>query len=90
MKIKVKLSSLLRQATNWQEIVEVDAETPEACLRIVETRYPDVRQWIYDKHGKMWDRLQLFVNGKMIQRNELNEPMKDGDELDILLNIGGG
>jgi molybdopterin converting factor small subunit len=90
VKVRVKLSNLLRQATNWQEIVEVDAETPEECLRIVEAQFPDVRQWIYDKHGKMWDRLQLFVNGKVIGRDELSMPMQDGDELHVLLNIGGG
>ena len=49
---------------------------------------PDYR--IYDKDGKMWDRLQLFVNGKMIGRDELSRPMQDGDELQVLLNIGGG
>jgi hypothetical protein len=90
MTVRVRLSNLLRQATDWQEILEVDAGTPEECLRVVEVRFPEVRKWIYDKHGKMWDRLQLFVNGKMILREEINQPIQDGDELHILLNIGGG
>ena len=90
MTVQVRLSNLLRQATEWQEVVEVDAKTPEECLRAVEAQFPDVKKWIYDKHGKMWDRLQLFVNGKTILREEINTPMKDGDELHILLNIGGG
>ena len=90
MTVKVKLSNLLRQATDWQEIVEVTARTPEECLHIVVTQFPDVRKWIYDKNGKMWDRIQFFVNGKSIDRDQLPEPIQDGDELHILLNIGGG
>ena len=90
MTVKVKLSNLLRQATNWQEIVEVAAKTPEECLYAVVTQFPDVRKWIYDKNGKMWDRIQFFVNGKGIGRDQLGKPIHDDDELHILLNIGGG
>ena len=90
MTVTVRLSNLLRQATNWQEVLEVDAKTPEGCLRSVEELFPEVRKWIYDKNDKLWDRLQLFVNGMMIGRDELSKPMEDGDELHIVLNIGGG
>jgi molybdopterin converting factor small subunit len=88
--VTVKLSSLLRQATNWQEAVEVDAHTSQECLHAVVTRFPDVRKWIYDPDGKMWDRIQFFLNGKRIRWDELDRPIQDGDELHVLLNIGGG
>jgi molybdopterin converting factor small subunit len=90
MTVRVRLSNLLRQATDWQEIVEVTAETPEECLRAVVTRFPDVTKWIYDKDGRMWDRIQFFVNQERIHRDQLGKPIQDGDELHILLNIGGG
>ena len=90
MPVRVRLSNLLRQATDWKEIVEVDAQTPEDCIDAVVTRFPDVRKWIYDKNGEMWDRLQLSLNGKRIGRDELDTPIRDGDEMHVLLNIGGG
>ena len=90
MPVRVRLSNLLRQATDWQEIVEVDAQTPEECLDAVVARFPDVRKWIYDKNGKMWDRIQFFINGEVMDRSELRNPLQEGDELHILLNIGGG
>jgi hypothetical protein len=90
MTVEVRLSNLLRQATDWRERIEVNARTPEECIQAVLTDFPDVRKWIYDKHGRMWDRIQFFVNGKRIGRDELSDPMKEGDELHILLNIGGG
>ncbi len=90
MKVRVRLSSLLRQATNWQETFDVEAHTPEACLRSLEARFPDLRRWMYDQEGKMWDRLQIFLNGKRIGLDGLSTPMQEGDELYVLLNIGGG
>ena len=90
MSIRVKLSSLLRKAANWQEFIEMDESTPIDCLRRLEAMFPDVRQWIYDRDGNMWDRLQFYVNKEMIHRDELENPLTDGDEFHILLNIGGG
>ncbi len=90
MSVRVRLSTLLRQAANWQETVEINQYTPLACLQDLETQFPDIRKWIYDKQGNMWGRLQLFVNGEMIRPEELTLPIKDDDELFILLNIGGG
>ena len=45
---------------------------------------------MYDQEGKMWDRLQIFLNGKRIGLDGLSTPMQEGDELYVLLNIGGG
>ncbi len=90
MPVNVKLSTLLRPATGWQEMVEIDADTPADCLKQLEDRFPEIHRWIYDKKGNMWGRLQIFVNGKMILLDELSTPLHDNDELFILLNIGGG
>ena len=90
MGVILKLSSLLRQATDWQETFEVNQYTPLDCLHDLEGRFPDIRKWTHDKHGKMWDLLQFFLNGEMLNRDELTSPIEDGDELFILLNIGGG
>jgi len=90
MAVNVRLSSLLRQAAGWQEVVQVEGETPLHCIEALLRRYPDMRRWIYDKHGHLWDRLQLFVNGEMIHGEDLLQPLAEGDEIHVLLNIGGG
>ncbi len=90
MEVKVRLSSLLRQSAGWKESVTLEAETPLRCLQALIDHYPDMRRWIYDKDGNLWDRLQLFINDGMIHRHELSHPLSEGDELYILLNIGGG
>lgn len=90
MSVRLRLSPLLRQATDWQEIFQVDEHTPLECLHHLESQFPDMRKWLYDKHGNMWDRLQFFLNGEMLCLEELTHAIKDDDELFILLNIGGG
>ena len=90
MKIKVRLSNLLRQAAGWKEVVEVDGSTPRECIERLEHMFPEIRRWIYDKDGRMWDRLQLFVNRQMISKDKLDQQLKSDDELYLLLNIGGG
>ncbi len=90
MSVKVKLCSMMRQSADWQEFVEANGNTPKECLDDLERQYPDIRRWIYDKHGEMWPRLQLYVNDEIIYEEELNNHINDGDELYVLLNIGGG
>jgi molybdopterin converting factor small subunit len=90
MKINVKISSIMRQDANWKEIIEVEGSTPMECTDNLVKKYPGIRRWIYDKKGDMWPRLQYYVNNEIIYPQELNNPLKEGDELFILLNIGGG
>jgi molybdopterin converting factor small subunit len=60
------------------------------CLQDLETQFPGIKQYIYDKHGDLRPQLQFFVNGQIIYANKLNALLKEGDELFILLAIGGG
>lgn len=90
MSPRVRLSTLLRQAAGWQEVLEIKEETPVECLQYLEKNFPDMRRWLYDNRGNMWDRLQIYLNGEIIHGGELTKRLDDEDELFILLNIGGG
>ena len=90
MSVRLKVSFHLRRFTDGQEYVEVTGNTPMECLQDLETQFPSIKQYIYDKHGDLRPQLQFFVNGQIIYSNKLKDPLKDGDELFILLAIGGG
>jgi len=60
------------------------------CLQALQSRFPKIRQWLFDKQGSLRPQVQLFVNGQKIYADELNKPLKDEDELLILFAIGGG
>jgi molybdopterin converting factor small subunit len=90
MAVKVKVSSLLQKFTNWQECVEVEGNTPLECLHALEKQFPSIKRLLYDKQGKLRPQFWFFVNRQKISSDELNNPLKDGDELMILLAISGG
>jgi molybdopterin converting factor small subunit len=90
MTVKVKLSLLLRKFSNGEEVVEVSVGTPLACLRELEGRCPGIEEWLYDKQGELKSQVWLFVNGERIYGDDVAAPLKDGDELSILLAIVGG
>jgi molybdopterin converting factor small subunit len=93
MKVKVKLSNLLRQFSQLQgepEVFEVDGSDALECLRVMVERYPSMRQWVYDKEGKLLGLMQFFVNGEKLLLSEYSKALKDGDELYIFFATGGG
>jgi molybdopterin converting factor small subunit len=93
MKVKVKLSNLLRQFSQLQsepEVFEVSGSNPLECLRVMVGRHPTMRQWVYDKDGKLLGVMHFFVNGEKLLVSEHSKSLQDGDELLIFFAIGGG
>ena len=93
MKIKVGLSSLLRQfggLTTEPNTIEVAASTPLECLRVLVGQFPSLRQWVYDKEGHLLPSTMFFVNGEKLLADEFTRPLKDGANLFILLAFAGG
>ncbi len=94
MTVKVKMSSLLRQLaqlTKEPDTIDVSAPDPVQCLQHLVERFPSMRKWVYDsKQGKLLPQVQFFVNGQKLLTREFAKPLKDGDELLILIAIGGG
>ncbi|RLC93060.1 MAG: hypothetical protein DRI39_03480 [Chloroflexi bacterium] len=88
--IKVKISPVLRALANCQETVEMSADSPLDCLAKLEAQFPRLREWLYDKQGQFLPQVQLFVNGDRAYPEEWSNHLKDGDELFIMLAIGGG
>jgi molybdopterin converting factor small subunit len=93
MKVKVKLSNLLRQFSELQgepEVFEVTGSNALECLQVMVERYPAMRKWVYDKEGKVLGLMQFFVNSEKLLMSEHSKPLKDGDELYIFFATGGG
>ena len=93
MMVRVGLSSLLRQfggLTAEPDTVEVAASTPLECLQVLVGRFPSLRQWVYDKEGRLLPSTMFFVNKEKLLPREFASPLKDGDELLIVLAFAGG
>ncbi|MBA7713772.1 hypothetical protein ES703_122782 [subsurface metagenome] len=93
--VKVKIPLILRQFTNGQEVVEVPASNALECLHNLTAQFPSLRRWLYNKQGELRPQVWFFVNGERINRerinaDELTNPLRDGDELLIMLAVAGG
>ena len=96
MKIRVKLSSLLRQFGNLDgqpETMEMsvsDKVNPAEFLESLADRFPALKKWLYDKEGKLRPVIFVFVNGEKLLSGDFSEPLQDGDEVFVVFSFAGG
>lgn len=90
MSVKINIHPFLSQHTNGQDSVEVNGSTVGQCLEQLVARYPELRKWLFEKDGKLNRLVELYVNAESSYPEELAKPVKDGDELYIIIIISGG
>ncbi len=90
MSIKINISPVLYQYTNNERVAEVNGSTVGECLNDLVRQFPNIKQWLFDKNGKLYSYFDIYVNGKSAYPEELAKPVKDGDELHLIFLISGG
>ena len=90
MEVIIRLPGMLRVLANGQERVQVMGNTTLECLDDLESRFPVVRDWIRDGNGELLAYVQFFVNGESVHGDDLTRSLKNGDEIAIIVAIGGG
>jgi molybdopterin converting factor small subunit len=88
--VKINIHPFLSQHTNNQDVVEVNGSTVGQCLQQLVARFPELRQWLFEKNGKLNRLVEIYVNMESSYPEELAKPVKDGDELHIIIIISGG
>ena len=90
MSIKVRLHPILKRLAGGQEVVEVTGHTTGECLEDLESRFPVIKQLIRDNRGQLRRYCSILVNSESTYPEELATPVKDGDQIDIVVFFGGG
>jgi molybdopterin converting factor small subunit len=90
MSIKVRLHPILQKLAGGQEVLEVTGHTTGECLENLESRFPVIKQLIRDKRGQLRRYCEILVNSASTYPEELTTPVKDGDQIDIVVFFGGG
>ena len=90
MSIKVKICPTLSRYTNNQQAAEVNGSTVGECHDHLVKQFPDLRQALFDKNGRLYRYLNVYVNGESAYPEELVKPVKDGDNLHIVMIVAGG
>ena len=90
MSIKIAIPSYLQPLTNNTEAVAVNGSTVGECLNHLIKQFPRMEKMLLAKNGKLFDYVNIYINGEDAYPEELAKPVKEGDELHILYIIGGG
>lgn len=90
MSIKVKISPVLQKFTGGREVVEATGNTTGECLNSIEVQFPGIRERIRDGQGQVTAPYDIYVNGEPVYPEELTTPVKDGDEMAIVVFMVGG
>ncbi len=90
MSIKLILDPILDHLTGNTREMEVEGATIGECLNAAVSRFPSARPGFFQPGGELIDYLNVLLNGKSAFPDELNKKVKDGDEIRIVLIVGGG
>ena len=86
--MKVLLHPYLTEGTEAQ--VELDGKTVGECLKGLVARFPAMHSKLFGKSEKLHGYIEILVNAQTTFPKELAYPLKDGDEVTILVFLSGG
>ncbi|HXG09565.1 MAG TPA: ubiquitin-like small modifier protein 1 [Gemmataceae bacterium] len=90
MSVRIHIPTPMRQHTEGQAVVEVNAATVQAALDELGRKYPAIVQKIF-ANGQVQRYVNLYLNDEDIRYlDNLATPVKDGDELAIIPAVAGG
>ena len=90
MPVRVHIHTTHRQFTNGLEVVSVEGNTVGECLSRLVQQYPGMEKALFAKKDKLLNVVEVFVNHATAYPNELAKPVKDGDEITLLVMLAGG
>ncbi len=90
MSIEIKISPVLAQYTNNQQVARVNGSTVGECLDHLVKQFPDLKQSLFDKSGRVHRYIDVYINGESAYPEELAKSVKAGDNLNIVTVLAGG
>jgi molybdopterin converting factor small subunit len=90
MALKVHIHTTHRQYTNGLEVVEVKGNTVGDCLNHLVQQFPGMEKALFAKKDKLHNIVEIYVNHATAYPNELVKPVKDGDEIHLVVMLAGG
>ncbi len=72
-------------------MVDVACNSLVECLEALESRFPELAAQLRGSEGTLRPSVQLYLNGESLRyRPSMDAPLRDGDELVIMMPIAGG
>jgi molybdopterin converting factor small subunit len=90
MAVKVHIHRTHRQFTNGLEVVAVEGNTVGECLNQLIKQFPGMEKALFAKKDKLLNIVEVYVNHASAYPNELVKPVKDADEIHLVIMLAGG
>ena len=87
----VNIPVALRQYTQNQSDLQVDASTVQEVLQKLDALFPGLKAFILDESSELRRYVNVFVNGKDIRSGDgITTKLKEGDQVRIVPAVAGG
>jgi molybdopterin converting factor small subunit len=90
MAVNVHIHTTHRQFTNGLEVVAVEGSTVGECLNHLIQQFPGMARALFDNKDKLRNIIEVYVNHGSAHPHELVKPVKDGDEIHLIVMLAGG
>ncbi len=90
MSVKVRLHQYFQEMARDQEVVEAKGGSVKEMIDDLEARYPGIKEHLVDGRGRLQGFVELFVNNEVVYPENTAMPVKDGDNVEILMIVAGG
>jgi len=90
MAVNVSIHKTHRQFTNGLEVVAVEGKTVGECLTHLIKQYPGMEKALFAKKDKLHNNVEIYLNHATAYPDELAKPVKEGDEIHLVIMLTGG
>ena len=91
MTVTIIIPTALRQHTDNEDELKLNARTVNDALKELVTAFPNLRKYLYSESGRLRNFINIYLNGEDIRYKEgENTALKDGDTLMIVPAVAGG
>jgi len=90
MPVNIHIHATHRQFTNGLEVVAVEGTTVGECLNQLIKQFPGMEKALFVKKDKLLNTVEVYLNHASAYPNELAKPVKDGDEIHLVIMLAGG
>jgi molybdopterin synthase sulfur carrier subunit len=89
--VSVRLPTVLRPQANGQSLVQQRGDTVGQVVNELVAAFPGLRANLLDDEGRVRKFVNVYVNDEDIRfLQQLDTPVKEGDEVAILPAVAGG
>ncbi len=88
--MRFRIPGVLLRFTDYQSTIDVEAHTVEAALSKLVDAHAPLRKVLFDREGRLRAMHKVFLNGELLDDDQLARPAGANDQVDLITAISGG